>query len=88
LHKTSVFPGKAYLPNNDVIAIKYFTAKVSARPNDPQQPARQQAYLRALETLPTVSVIYGHYLSHEVTARLANPSRASDRTSLMPGSAK
>lgn len=64
---------KAYLPNNDVIAIKYFTAKVSARPNDPQQPARQQAYLRALGTLPTVSVVYGHYLSHEVTARLANP---------------
>ncbi|HDR9070516.1 NYN domain-containing protein (plasmid) [Burkholderia aenigmatica] len=64
---------KAYLPNNDITAIKYFTAKVSARPNDPQQPARQQAYLRALETLPTVSVIYGHYLSHEVKMRLATP---------------
>lgn len=64
---------KAYLPNNDVTAIKYFTAKVSARPNDPQQPARQQAYLRALETIPCVTIVYGHYLSHEVSARLANP---------------
>jgi uncharacterized LabA/DUF88 family protein len=64
---------RAYLPNNDVTAIKYFTAKVSARPNDPQQPARQQAYLRALETIPCVSIIYGHYLSHEISARLANP---------------
>lgn len=64
---------RAYLPNNDVTAIKYFTAKVSARPCDPQQPVRQQAYLRAISTLPTVSIIYGHYLSHVVSARLAKP---------------
>ena len=64
---------RAYLPGNDIVAIKYFTATVSARPNDPQQPARQQAYLRALSTLPNLEVIYGHYLSHTITARLANP---------------
>lgn len=62
-----------YLPNNNIIAVKYFTAKVSARPNDPQQPARQQAYLRALTTLPCLEIIYGHYLSHTVSARLASP---------------
>jgi hypothetical protein len=61
------------LPGNDIAAIKYFTAIVSARPNDPQQPARQNAYLRALETLLNLSVIYGHYLSHAIQARLANP---------------
>lgn len=64
---------QAYLPNNDIMAIKYFTAKVSARPNDPQQPVRQQTYLRAISTLPKVSIIYGHYLSHTVSAHLANP---------------
>lgn len=64
---------RAYLPNNQVTCIKYFTAKVSARPNDPQQPARQQAYLRAISTLPTVEIIYGHYLSHTVSAMLAKP---------------
>ncbi|MBB3118803.1 NYN domain-containing protein [Pseudoduganella violacea] len=64
---------RAYLPGNDITAIKYFTAKVSARPNDPQQPARQQAYLRALVTIPCVEIIYGHYLSHTVRARLAVP---------------
>ena len=63
---------RAYLPGNDIVSIKYFTAKVSARENDPQQPVRQQAYLRAISTLPTVSVIYGHYLSHVVSARLAS----------------
>ncbi|OUI79239.1 NYN domain-containing protein [Acetobacter orientalis] len=64
---------RTYLPGNLVTSIKYFTAKVSARPNDPQQPIRQQTYLRAIETLPTVEIIYGHYLSHIVTARLATP---------------
>jgi uncharacterized LabA/DUF88 family protein len=63
----------AYLPNNTINSIKYFTALVSARPSDPQQPVRQQTYLRALATLPNVQVIYGHYLSHKVKARLAHP---------------
>jgi uncharacterized LabA/DUF88 family protein len=52
------------LPTDKIIAIKYFTAIVSARPHDPQQPARQQAYLRALRTLPNLSVIFGHFLTH------------------------
>jgi NYN domain len=64
---------QAYLPHNDITAIKYFTAKISARPNDLQQPIRQQTYLRALATLPELEIIYGHYLSHVVRARLANP---------------
>jgi EAL domain-containing protein (putative c-di-GMP-specific phosphodiesterase class I) len=44
------------LPKNTIQEIKYFTALVSARPNDPSQPQRQQLYLRALATLPKVSV--------------------------------
>ena len=55
------------LPNDRVQDIKYFTAKVNARPNDPQQPVRQQIYLRALKTLPNFSVIYGHFLTHSVS---------------------
>jgi NYN domain len=46
--------------------IKYFTAKVSARPDDLDQPLRQQLYLRALATLPKVSVHFGHFLTHKV----------------------
>ncbi len=54
------------LPNNTIGEIKYFTAKVSARPDDPEQPLRQQLYLRALGTLPKVSIHYGHFLTHKV----------------------
>jgi hypothetical protein len=58
------------LPKNTIQEIKYFTALVSARPNDPSQPQRQQLYLRALATLPKVSVHLGHFLVHEVTMPL------------------
>ncbi len=59
------------LPKNQIVQIKYFTALVSARPSDPDQPVRQQTYLRALGTLPKVSVHLGHFLSHEVTMPVA-----------------
>lgn len=62
------------LPKNDVLAIKYFTALVTARPEDPQQPTRQQTYLRALKTMPACSVILGHFLSHRVRMPLAQPT--------------
>ena len=55
------------LPRNSVEHLRYFTAKVSARPNDPDQPVRQQTYFRALGTVPEITVHLGHFLTHEVT---------------------
>lgn len=52
------------LPSNDIQQIKYFTAPVSARPDDPDQPTRQQTYFRALRTIPNISIIYGHFLTN------------------------
>jgi uncharacterized LabA/DUF88 family protein len=68
------------LPKDDIVKIRYFTALISARPNDPQEPARQQAYLRALGTLPRVEIHYGHYLSHRVRMRLAQPPARGPKT--------
>jgi hypothetical protein len=62
------------LPHNHIECIKYFTARVGARPADPDQPTRQQLYLRALATLgPRIEIYYGHYLSHVVKMPLAFP---------------
>ena len=61
------------LPKDQIHKIKYFTALVSARPNDPGQPSRQQVYLRALRTLPNVSIILGHFLSNKKRMMLATP---------------
>lgn len=62
------------LPNNPITKIKYFTAIVSARANDPDKPTRQLAYLRALKTLPNVEIILGTFLTHNVSMPLAGAS--------------
>jgi hypothetical protein len=68
------------LPRHRINRIRYFTARVNARPNDPQKPVRQQTYIRALQTLPDLTVHYGHYLETVVRMPLANPSLAGQRT--------
>lgn len=64
---------RVIIPSNNIISIKYFTAKVTARPDDPDQPTRQNTYLRALRTVPNLTIFYGHYLSHVVWMPLAYP---------------
>lgn len=64
---------KRKFPNDQINHIKYFTALVSARPNDPDKPVRQQTFIRALETLPNLTVIYGSFLSHVIWMPLAYP---------------
>lgn len=68
------------LPNNSIHRIRYFTALVQSRPNDPQQGQRQQTYIRALQTIPNLTVHYGHFLSSSVRMTLTNPSAVGPRT--------
>jgi uncharacterized LabA/DUF88 family protein len=71
---------KRLLPQDQIIKIRYFTAKISARPNDPQQPARQNAYLRALAVDPLIDIHYGHYVTRRTRMPLANPPATGGRT--------
>lgn len=68
------------LPKDDVNRIRYFTARITARPDDPKQAQRQETYLRALRTLPLVSIHYGHFLTHAVRLPLAHPHPGGPRT--------
>jgi uncharacterized LabA/DUF88 family protein len=52
------------LPTDSIRSIEYFTAIVSARPGDPDLPVRQQIYLRALRTIPNLTITYGKFLTH------------------------
>jgi uncharacterized LabA/DUF88 family protein len=61
------------LPRDTISQIKYFTALVNPRPIDPDQLTRQQVYLRALQTIPNLEIIYGHFLTHEIMMPLAPP---------------
>lgn len=61
------------LDNTDQITqLKYFTAPVSSRAHDPEAPSRQQAYLRALRTIPDLRIFYGNFLVKTKTRPLVN----------------
>ena len=49
------------LPNDQINKIRYFTARVTAWPHDPQAPNRQDIYLRALKTIPHLTIHYGQF---------------------------
>lgn len=55
------------LPKNQIDRVRYFTARVSARPHDPTQPQRQETYFRALRSVPQIDIHFGHFLTHEVS---------------------
>jgi uncharacterized LabA/DUF88 family protein len=61
-------------PENDILKVKYFTAKVQPTSADPDVGARQEIYLRALgEYCPSVEVFFGHFLRHCVRMEHATP---------------
>ena len=60
-------------PRNQIVASKFFTAKVTALPRDPHQPDRQQAYWRALRTLPKLEIIEGDFRTRIVRAKVVAP---------------
>ena len=68
------------LPQHRIGRIRYFTALVTNRPDDPTQAQRQQTYLRALETVPVLTIHYGHLLPKTKRRPLARPSRTGPRT--------
>jgi alkylhydroperoxidase family enzyme len=62
------------LPQNQIHRIRYFTALVQNTPNDPTKAQRQQTFIRALETLPNLSVHYGSFLASKVRMPLVHPT--------------
>ena len=60
-------------PKHEINRIRYFTAKVKPPKDDPQKPQRQQIYLRALLTIPNLTIHFGHFLSHPKDMILENP---------------
>jgi hypothetical protein len=58
---------------NQLHRVRYFTARITARPGHTQAPLHQQIYLRALATFPAVSIHFGHFLTSYPYMRLVNP---------------
>ena len=70
---------KNIFPKNQINKIRYFTARVHPKPNDPDEPQRQATYLRALNTITCLSLHYGTFLSHSIQMPLAQPSPTGSR---------
>ena len=61
-------------PRDTIHRIRYFTANITPRPSGPPQKVqRQQAYLRALQTIPHLTIHRGRYLTHPTRMPLAHP---------------
>jgi uncharacterized LabA/DUF88 family protein len=68
------------LPRNQINRIRYFTAHVNARANNPQQRVRQQTYLRALRTIPHLTIHLGSYLEKPTRMPLHPPPAVGPKT--------
>jgi hypothetical protein len=66
------------LPNDTVETIHYYTARVSARPHNPSAPIDQQVYLRALRTIPNLTITLGRFLTHSVPMVLSGVDASTE----------
>ena len=63
----------ALLPDEELALIRYYTARVGDSPEDPQRASRQDAYLRALATLPGLEICQGNFVKSKREVRLVSP---------------
>lgn len=63
----------AILPDEEIAVVRYYTARVSDTPEDPQRASRQDAFLRALATLPNLVIRQGQFSRNKREVRLAHP---------------
>ena len=71
------------LPEHDVGLVRYFTAAVKPVEWDPSQHLRQGAYLRALASLPRVSVHKGSFARWKVRRPLVDAPPEGPHTALV-----
>jgi len=60
-------------PGDTINHIRYCTARVRPRPNNPDQGKRQEVYIRALRTIPELTVYFGRFLQSFTMMRLRHP---------------
>jgi hypothetical protein len=68
------------LPDDEIHRIRYFTARVSPRPDDPSPHVRQEVYFRALRTLDCLTIHEGQFLTKPRRLPLAKPNPKGPKT--------
>ena len=64
---------QAITPTHQTNRIRFFTSLVLSRPNNPDARQRQLVYLRALETIPILSVHLGQFRNRQKVRPLVTP---------------
>jgi hypothetical protein len=65
------------MPEADVVQVRYFTSLIKRRTDDPDAGNRQAVFLRALATLPNLTVHLGHFQRNLVwRRRVDNPAKS------------
>jgi uncharacterized LabA/DUF88 family protein len=64
---------RTLLPRDEIHRIRYFTARITARPDNPSAHARQDTYLRALATIPHLTIHLGRFQQTIARMPLARP---------------
>lgn len=60
--------------SHQIQKIKYYTAHISSRDGNNESRLRQKYYLQAIaHCIPELEIYYGHYLTHEINAKVVNP---------------
>lgn len=60
--------------HNQIVSIRYYTARVSATASDPGLPTRQDAYIRALQAhIPHLTCQFGQFQAQTKTCKLVQP---------------
>ena len=67
------------LPDCQVNRIRYFAAPVNPPPHDTQKGHRQQTYLRAIRTIPNLSVHLGYFQTNPRRMPLSRPPADGSR---------
>lgn len=72
---------KFLLPGDEIVRIRYFTARVRATQSNPRAPERQDIFLRALKTIPTLTIHEGRFqenIRRLPRAPISNPPNMVD----------
>ena len=59
------------LPDQELLAVKYFSAQISSTHRTPERSFRQKIYLEALESNPKISIKLGYFSVHKTKMPLA-----------------
>ncbi len=68
------------IPTHQVNLIRYFTALIRPRPESSGSRRRQLVFIRALETIPNLTIHYGQFRERRIRRPLVAPTTGQGRT--------